>query len=94
MNKFQVTGTPYAGGTITLAVGAASAAASPGSGEVVRLLATVDCFVAFGDTPTADTTTSMLLPAGVPEYFFLPLGQKVAAIQSAEAGSLYITPME
>lgn len=60
--------------------------------EMVRLVATTDCHVAVGTNPTA-TTSSMLLPAGVPEYFALLPDQRIAAIKAsgAAAGSLYIT---
>lgn len=62
---------------------------------IVRLVATQPCFVAVGTgTPTA-TTSSMYLPAGVPEYFgvngFETL--KIAALQVAASGVLYVTEM-
>ena len=50
----------------------------------VRIVASADCYVAFGTNPTA-TTDSVYLPAGVVEYFFVPKGQsyKIAAYDGA-----------
>jgi hypothetical protein len=71
--------------------------------SVVRLVATVDCFVQFGTLPVASAAASgnsMLLPASSPEYFGVPeygasgVGASaftVAVIQSSAAGTLYIT---
>jgi hypothetical protein len=62
---------------------------------IIRLVATAPCHVAIGTgTPTA-TSTSMYLPAGVPEYFSVNGFQtlKVAAVQNATAGVLYVTEM-
>jgi hypothetical protein len=57
---------------------------------VVRLVATADCFVAIGASPTA-TTSSAYLPAGVVEYLAIRPGHKVAALQASAGGNLYIT---
>lgn len=57
---------------------------------IVRLFATQDCFVAFGANPTA-AATSMFLAAGIVEYVGVTGGDKIAAIQSSAAGTLYIT---
>lgn len=42
-------------------------ALSPNVG-VVRVVADADCYLAFGDSPTA-TTSDIFLPSGVVEYF-------------------------
>lgn len=61
----------------------------------VRLVATSDCWVAFGPTPVAavNSPAAILLPAGVPEYFWVYPGERVAAIQAVAAGFLNIAEM-
>lgn len=79
------------GATQTLAVGAASVAtAAPIGADVVRLVSTVDCYVANGSNPTA-TAVSMFLPAKLPEYFVLAQSDKLAVLQAASGGTLFIT---
>jgi len=60
--------------------------------SIVRLYATSDCYVAFGENPTA-STSSMFLPAGVIEYFGVPPDSEwqLAVIQSSSAGTIYVT---
>lgn len=62
--------------------------------HIVRLIATTDCHVAFGGSPTA-TTNDFLLAANREEYFVIHPGQKVAAIKKSggTAGILYVTEM-
>lgn len=72
-----------------LAVGSASTATAAAIGTIlVRLVSTVDCYVAFGSTPTA-TTSSMFLPAKIPEYFVCATTDKIAVLEATGAGSLY-----
>lgn len=83
------------GATQTVAVGAASAANAtafaPGT-FAVRVVATTACHICFGATPVA-TTDHAYLPAGwVAEYTVQP-GQKIAVIQNAAAGNLYVTEL-
>jgi hypothetical protein len=61
----------------------------------VRLVSTSDCWVSFGASPTAAVAgvASILLPAGVPEYFWVYPGERVAVIQNAAAGSLNVAEM-
>jgi len=61
----------------------------------VRLIATTQCWVSFGTTPAAVAkgSTSMFLPAGLPEYFWVRRGERIAVIQDATAGFLYITEL-
>lgn len=61
----------------------------------VRLVGTADCWVSFGANPTAAIAgiSSILLPAGVPEYFWVYPGEKVAVIQNVGAGSLNIAEL-
>lgn len=54
----------------------------------VRVVCTTDCRIAIGSNPTA-TTSSTLLPAGVPEYFAVREGEKLAVIGTS--GTLNVT---
>src|SRR5262245_13129205 len=61
----------------------------------IRLVSNAACWVSFGTNPTAvaSGSASILLPAGVPEYFWVARGEKVAVIQDTGAGSLNIAEM-
>lgn len=78
-----------------LTVGAASIQAAAFSREVtiIRLFATVDVWVSFGDNPTAapEGASSMFLPGGIVEYFEIRTGEKLAVIRNTASGKLYIT---
>lgn len=81
--------------TQVVTVGAASAATTNAVGSqtyVVRLISTTDCHVVFAGTPTA-TANDMFLAADREELFRISPGEKVAAIQNAAGGSLYVTEM-
>lgn len=79
------------GTTQKLNVAAAAAASDVVGADVVRLLSTVDCHVAFGAAPVADGTC-LFLVANVPEYFACLAADKVSAVREAVDGVLYITP--
>ena len=68
---------------------------TPNNTTHVRLVATADCWVSFGANPTAAVggISSILLPAGVPEYFWVLPGEKIAVIQNVGAGSLNIAEL-
>jgi hypothetical protein len=61
----------------------------------VRVVGTADSWIAFGQNPIAAAASSacILLPAGVPEYFWVYPGERIAVIQSSAAGSLNIAEM-
>jgi hypothetical protein len=61
----------------------------------VRLVATADCWIAFGANPTAvaSAATSILLPAGVPEYFWVYPGERVAVILNVATGVLNVAEL-
>jgi hypothetical protein len=61
--------------------------------EVIRIVSTAGCHVAFGPNPTA-TTNGMYLAPDVPEYFRVGSGTKVAVIRNTVDGSLFITEAE
>ncbi len=77
--------------TQTVAVGATSTQSAVTDGNVVRLVATTDCHIAFGASPTADNTC-LFLPANTPEYFACYGTDLVAVIADSGTGTLYITP--
>lgn len=61
--------------------------------NVVRVVATTDCFIKIGTNPTAVADDDCYLPALVPEYFACPEGAKVSAVQVSAGGTLYVTPI-
>lgn len=58
-----------------------SAAPSSGTRPVCRIHADIDLYVAFGSDPTASATNGIWVKAGVPEYFAVAPGSKVAIIE-------------
>lgn len=58
--------------------------------HVVRVVATTDCYIRTGPSPTA-TTSDTFLPAKWPEYINVMPGEKVSAVQAASGGVLYVT---
>lgn len=86
------------GTTQTIAVGASSVASASAVGatiNVVRLIATTNCFVKFGAGSPAATTSDTPLFANQEVYFRVDEGQgiKVAVIQMSAGGTLYMTEM-
>lgn len=80
------------GSTQSVAVSGTSAQSSAISANsgFVRLVSTTLCHIRIGSNPTATTANMPIVPY-VPEYFAVTAGQKIAAIQNASAGTLYIT---
>lgn len=74
--------------------GTAGTIANPiGSGiQVIRVVATSAGYISIGTSPTA-TTSDIYMPANVPEYFYVPAGVKVSAIQASAGGNLHVTEM-
>ena len=82
------------GTSLKVALGAASAQSAAIAAPLVRVVAQGDCHLAFGTNPTAVADgTCVFLPAGIPEYFVIAAGSKIAVIQdSAQAtGNLFVT---
>ncbi len=79
------------GATQKIAVSSTSTPSAAADGNVVRLVATVDCHIAFGSAPVADAN-SLFLPANTPEYFACYGTDQVAVISDGTDGALYITP--
>ena len=69
--------------------------ATPNNTNHVRLVATSNCWVAFGAAPVAVASGagSIYLPAFTPEYFWVYPGEKIAVIQDAGAGNLNIAEL-
>lgn len=82
--------TIYPKATVKQAIGAASAATAALDASVVRVVSTVDCYLAFGSAPTA-TNSSMFLPANTVEYFAFTPGGKIAVLRDSADGSLFVT---
>jgi len=57
-----------------------------------RIVCTTAAYIAFGETPTA-TASDLYVPADSPEYFRIPPGHKVSAVQVASGGTLHVTEM-
>lgn len=62
----------------------------------VRVVATSACWIAFGAAPVAVASGvgSIYLPPGVPEYFWVLPGEKIAVIQDTAAGVLNIAELD
>lgn len=62
----------------------------------VRLIATSNCWIAFGTSPVAVASGagSIYLPLGTPEYFWVIAGEKIAVIQDSAAGLLNIGELD
>lgn len=58
--------------------------------SVIRFFPTVDCYVAFGASPTA-TTDDIFCPGGIIQYFGVNPSDEIAVIQAgADSGILHI----
>lgn len=92
---------PYAGGPwkpgttqvkgYTDTAGTIDSAISDGI-TVIRVWLSTAGYVAVGASPTA-TTSDIPMPADTPEYFVVPPGAKVSAIQASSGGNLHVTEM-
>lgn len=65
---------------ITAVASSVQSAAFDNQARTVRVVSDKDVRIAFGANPTA-TATSLALKAGIPEYFGVSAGQKLAAIE-------------
>lgn len=95
-NKSETIQAVAPGTTQTITTSGSSAATSTAfatGSTIARIVATEDCHLAFATSPTA-TTSDTFLPAKQVEYFKITAGEKVAAIQSSTAGTVYVTEME
>lgn len=58
----------------------------------VLLVATTDCYIVFGKTPTA-TTADTMIPANTALVFRIRPGEKVSAVQVSSGGTLYVSEL-
>lgn len=91
---------PFSVGTPGIALGSVYSSgtqysSAPNNTTHIRVVGTSDSWISFGANPTAAVggIASILLPAGVPEYFWVYPGERVAVIQNAAAGSLNVAEM-
>ena len=83
------------GATQTVAVGASSAASNAIGSQTreIRVVSTVDAFVAFDPAPTA-SSASLILPAFTVEYFRVDAATKIAFIRvGSVTGTARITEL-
>lgn len=86
---------PSPTGVATVAIGASSArVALPSNCDVIRVAASNDCYIKFGDVTVAATASDTIFPKGA-ELFTIPAGTTyLAVIQlGAVTGNVSITPM-
>jgi hypothetical protein len=86
----------HPGTSQTVSIGATSAQCNTFTAGVtiIRLFATVDCWVSLGSNPTAiaNDAASLFMPGGIVEYFQVTSSQKLAVIQNGSVtGSLFIS---
>lgn len=58
----------------------------------VRIVSTSDCYIKFGNSPTA-TTSDHYLPSQTQEYVNCVPGQKISAIRVSSNGTLHVSEM-
>lgn len=68
---------------------------TPNNTQHVRCVATSGCWIAFGNAPVAaiGVSPAIYLPAGVPEYFWVGPGDRIAVVQDSAGGSLNIAEL-
>lgn len=74
---------------VSISGSSAQSAAFGANTNIIRVVSTTNCHIAFGANPTA-TTNDSYLPANVVEYFIVTPGQKIAFIQNSGSGSGYV----
>jgi hypothetical protein len=66
----------------------------PNNTTHIRVVATANCWIAFGANPTAAiATASILIPAYTPEYFWVVHGERIAVIQDSAGGLLNVAEL-
>lgn len=80
---------------LTTSGASAQSAAVSDKTTLVRLFATNDCYVKFGINPTALADgTCVFIPGGIVDFLGITPGDKIATIQFASGGFLFITEAE
>lgn len=65
--------------TVSITGSSVSSSAFSASTGIIRIISDTTCHIKFGSAPTA-TATTLRIVAGVPEYFIVAPGTKVAVI--------------
>ena len=78
--------------SVTTSSGSTATSAFGTQTQVVMVTATAACFVAFGASPTA-ATTSTYIAANTPYLFLVSGSDKGAAITGTSTATVYITEM-
>lgn len=73
-----------------IAFSGTSAQSGAFTSNVYRFLATQPCYLVFGADPTA-TSAGHYLAGGLPEFFKVTVGEKVAVLQVTDAGNLHLS---
>ena len=80
--------------TVSLSTGSnLNSTALAGTLRLVRLWASVDCFVKVGGSSVTAATTDHPLTAKIPEIFHLDASEYVAGIVSSGTGTLFISEL-
>lgn len=88
-------GVPQGGATQQIAyTGTAAPTTALTEERVFRVVTTSDAFLKIAASAVAVANADMFVPALTPEYFYVPKGYRISAIQSSAAGTMYATPME
>lgn len=76
-------------------VSAASAVVDADNERLIRIVATVDIYIAVAADPTAaDAAGSSVIPAGSAWHEIIPAGHKIAVLRAGlEDGAVFITPV-
>lgn len=77
----------------TVSFTATSAASTVLGSKMVRVVATTNCWITLGTSPTAVADTGMLLVAGWPERIVVNAGEKIAVLRQTADGVLNITEL-
>jgi len=78
---------------LSVAVGAASTASAAITATLIDIVATTECFIQIAASPVAVVNDDYYVPKNTTYRFPITSGNKVAVIQSAAAGTLYIHPV-
>lgn len=81
--------------TQVITTGSASAASAAFGDQTyaVRVVCTAACHISFGPAPVATANDALLAPNTYGEFIGVVPGSKIAAIQDAAAGKLYVTEL-
>lgn len=92
MDARENSGMPEAGKTQKVAYTATAGSSTAFTTDrVVRVVTSSDAHIRFGGTAVVDV--DLYMPAYTPEYFNVPKGYVVSAVQVSAGGNMFVTPM-